>query len=367
MAGKTGHRGWGSLRALPSGRWQASYLGPDRKRHTAPTTFRTKTEGSAWLDKERTRIDEGRWRPPTAVVPVRIDTFGAYAQSWIAGRGLAPRTVQQYRMLLRRFIDPTFGETLLRDITAPAVRVWHAGLNADAPVLRAQAYSLLRTVLNTAVSDELIEANPCRIRGAGRAVKAHKTEPASLAELEAITAAMPERYRALVQIAAWTALRFGEAAELRRTDVAGDVLRVRRGVVDLIGQGRHVGPPKSRAGIRDVTIPPHVVPLLAAHLLRWSQPGDTGLVFPGPNGRQLSARTLHDSFKRARAAAGRPDLRWHDLRHTGATMAAQSGASLAELMARLGHSSPRAAMVYQHSARGRDREIAAALSRLAGQ
>jgi integrase len=68
---------------------------------------------------------------------------------------------------------------------------------------------------------------------------------------------------------------------------------------------------------------------------------------------------------KARAAAGRPDLRWHDLRHSGAVLAAATGASIAELMARLGHSTPTAAMRYQHAAQGRDREIAALLSKLA--
>src|SRR5665811_83774 len=64
----------------------------------------------------------------------------------------------------------------------------------------------------------------------------------------------------------------------------------------------------------------------------------------------------------ARNAAGREDLRWHDLRHTGAVLAAQTGATLAELMGRLGHSTPAAAMRYQHAARDRDTEIAKALS-----
>ncbi len=72
--------------------------------------------------------------------------------------------------------------------------------------------------------------------------------------------------------------------------------------------------------------------------------------------------SLYRVFYRAREAAGRPDLRWHDLRHTGAVLAAQTGATLAELMARLGHSTPGAALRYQHAAQGRDMEIAKALS-----
>jgi integrase len=79
----------------------------------------------------------------------------------------------------------------------------------------------------------------------------------------------------------------------------------------------------------------------------------------------MQPSTLANVFGPARAAAGRPDLRFHDLRHTGAVMATASGASLAEVMARLGHSTPAAAMRYQHAARGRDEQIAAALSEMA--
>jgi len=70
-------------------------------------------------------------------------------------------------------------------------------------------------------------------------------------------------------------------------------------------------------------------------------------------------------FLKAKKAAGRSDLRWHDLRHTGATLAAQAGATTAELQARLGHSTAAASQLYQHEAKGRDRAIADALSRLA--
>jgi integrase len=74
--------------------------------------------------------------------------------------------------------------------------------------------------------------------------------------------------------------------------------------------------------------------------------------------------TLYRVFYPAREAAARPDLRFHDLRHTGAVLAASTGATLAESMARLGHSTPGAAMRYQHAAQDRDKVIAAALSKL---
>jgi integrase len=90
------------------------------------------------------------------------------------------------------------------------------------------------------------------------------------------------------------------------------------------------------------------------------------LLFPATTDptRHLQAPRVFVYFSRARRAAGRPDLRFHDLRHTGAVFATRAGASLAEVMARLGHSTTNAAMRYQHAAKGRDAEIADALSRL---
>ena len=96
--------------------------------------------------------------------------------------------------------------------------------------------------------------------------------------------------------------------------------------------------PKSDAGRRDVTIPPHLLPAVTDHLKRHAQVGAQGLLFPAGHGGHLVPSTLYRVFYPAREAAGRPDLRFHDLRHTGADLAAATGATLAELMARLGHS-----------------------------
>ncbi len=176
---------------------------------------------------------------------------------------------------------------------------------------------------------------------------------------------MPERYRVMTLMAAWTGLRFGELTEVRRTDLdlTHGVIRVRRGVVRVDGH-YEVGTPKSAAGHRDVAIPPHLIPAIREHLAA-NVNGRTGLLFPAADGiAHMAPSTLYKVFYPAREAAGRPDLRWHDLRHTGAVLAASTGATLAELMGRLGHSTPGAALRYQHAAQGRDAEIARKLSDL---
>jgi integrase len=78
----------------------------------------------------------------------------------------------------------------------------------------------------------------------------------------------------------------------------------------------------------------------------------------------MAPSTLYKVYHPARKADGRENLRWHELRHTRAVLAAQTGATLAELMGRLGHSTPGAAMRYQHAAADRDAEIARRLSEL---
>jgi integrase len=162
---------------------------------------------------------------------------------------------------------------------------------------------------------------------------------------------------------AWCGLRFGELAELRRADLDLDaqVLSVRRGVVHVKDQ-YIVGTPKSTAGSRTVAIPRHLIEPLRHHLIEHTAPGPDAVLCPGADGDHLAPVSLYEQYYPAREAAGRPDLRLHDLRHTGATLAAATGATLADLMGRLGHSTPSAALRYQHSSAARDALIADALA-----
>jgi integrase len=368
VAGKPKHRGFGHIRKLPSGRHQASYVGPDLARHAAPKTFDTKQDAEGWLSKEHSLIATETWLPPArrAALAARPSTFGDYAEAWLLERDLKPRTRNHYRSLLDTRILPALGSVPIQDISPLTVRTWHAGMPNDKPTIRAHAYSLFRAIMATATADEVIASNPCHLRGAGTAKRVTQTRPASLVELAQIVTAMPAKYRLAVLLSAWCALRFGELTELRRRDVdlTDGKLRVRRAVAWVESQPQ-IGKPKSDAGVRDVAIPPHLMPLIKGHLKDHAHWGADGLLFPSPQGKHLTTSTLYASYWPARKKAGRPDLRWHDLRHTGAVLAAATGATLAELMARLGHSTPGAAMRYQHAAEGRDAVIAARLSELA--
>jgi integrase len=367
-------RSFGWIRKLPSKRYQASYIGPDLGRHSAPDTFEARMDAEGWLRDERELVNSENWLPPKrradvarAAQPLTLEEYSA---TWLDSRTLRPRTRAHYQALLDRQILPDLGEFRIRDLTPVIVRNWHAALDRKTPTYRAHAYALLKTIMNTAVAEQLIGSNPCMVRGGSSSQTVHKSRPATLEELTIIVEQMPERLRLSVLIAAWCGLRYGEITELRRGDIDLDqrVIRIRRAVARVAGQKPIIGPPKSSAGVRDVAIPPHLLPEFRAHLADHTAVGARALLFPSARGsdQQLAPATMYRHFNRAREAAGRPDLRWHDLRHTGATLAAATGATLAELMGRLGHSSVHAAMRYQHAAADRDRVIAEALSELAG-
>ncbi|OBK45593.1 hypothetical protein A5657_02970 [Mycobacterium kubicae] len=202
---------------------------------------------------------------------------------------------------------------------------WYSTTAPKTPTMRTHAYSLLRSILDSALADNLIDTNPCEITGVSTSIRAKRVRPATVKEVEAIAAAMPEAYRLLVLFAAWLAMPFSELSELRRKDIDldGQVVRVRRAVA-LTNRSFKVTTPKSAEGIRDITIPAQMLPTIRAHLRAHVQPGPESLLFPSfrdPE-RHLSPSVLYPMFDRARDAGGRPDLRVPDLRRSGAALGA---------------------------------------------
>jgi integrase len=374
-------RGFGRVEKRTNGRYRAAYTGPDRELYRAPMTFGSKDDAIAWLSARRAEIEMQVWAPEVAArgaASRTVPTLQAYADVWLEtrrtkGRELRPTTRGQYRMLLDKFIYPTFGDKRIDKISNEDVNDWYDALAPGRETIRAQYYSLLRTIFASAASERphpLIPYNPAHIRGAGNTTRAHHVEPATREELRVIVEALPDRYKVMALLAAWCAMRFGELAELRRGDIdlRTNRVKIRRGVVRVGGEFI-IGQPKSDAGVRDVAIPPHLMPLVKDHLSNHTAPGRGALLFPASadENSHMAPSTLYRVYYPAREAAGRKDLRWHDLRHTGAVLAAQTGATLAELMGRLGHTTPGAAMRYQHAAADRDTEIARRLSELAAR
>lgn len=357
-------RGFGRLRQLPSGRWQAAYSGPDGKVHKAPRTYAAEVDAEGWLAGERRKIDLGTWG---AVERSEGVTLRAYSSQWLQQRQLRPRTRQLYESMLNRLILPELGDAKLVTLTPAQVRIWHTALGIEHPTRNAHAYALLHAICTTAVQDEVLDANPCRIRAAMQTKRRRDVDILTPAQVDKLAAKMPARLRASVILAAWCGLRWGETSELRRKDISADcsVIHIRRAVTYRAGKF-YQGEPKTAAGIRDVAVPPHIRPVLKAHLANHVRRGRESLLFPADDGTHLRADRYRYHWEKARKAIRKPNLRVHDLRHVGAVLAAQSGATTAELMHRLGHTTPEMALRYQHVAEGRDAEIAARLSKLAG-
>ena len=356
-------RGFGRLRQLPSGRWQAQYIGPDAKLHKAPRTYANEHDAEGLLAAERRKIDLGTWG---AVERSDGITLEKYADRWLEQRKLRPRTKQLYKSMLDRLILPDLGDTKLVKLTPAQIREWHSDLGTETPTRNAHAYSLLHAICATAVADELLDGNPCRIAKASQTKRRHQVDVLTPAELDKLAKKMPPHLQMTVTLAAWCGLRWGETSELRRKDIEPDcsALHVHRAVTYRDGTV-HVGEPKTSAGIRTVNVPPHIRPALKKHLATHVGKGAEALLFTGKAGGHIRHYEYQYPWEKAREAIGKPNFRVHDLRHVGAVLAAQSGATTAELMHRLGHTTPQMALRYQHVAAGRDAEIAERLSKLA--
>jgi integrase len=187
----------------------------------------------------------------------------------------------------------------------------------------------------------------------------------TVAQVYALADAVGLRYRALILLAAFTSLRWAELTALRPEDIDLDarIVRVTRQLY-YHGAGYSFGPPKSQAGVRVVAFSELIVPDVCEHL-DWL-PSSAAFVFASSTGSPLA----HSNFRNrvwlpALAAVGLEGVHLHDLRHTGNQLTANAGANPRELMARMGHDSERAALVYLHSSRERQRALADAVGEAA--
>ncbi len=337
MANKEGHRRFGSIRRLPSGRLQIRYPGPDGRMRTGQETYERSSDADRALVLIEAQLTTGKWTDPDRGKVKLAD----YATTWIMQRpNLRPRTVDLYRWLLKKHIAPHLGGVPIGKLSTTMIREWRAALlgNGVSVSMAAKAYRLLRAVLMTAVEeDKILTRNPCRIRGAGDEDAAERPV-LTVAEVFALSErvgcrpvgnirALPgggyrlrfrrhgemrispevygtrteaqralwamaddgradsvrdRRYLALVLLATFASLRWGEVTALRRSDLdltAGTV-RVRAAFIERSTGEILLGPPKSRAGRRVVGIPQAIIPVLREHLAVFVKAEPGALVFP---------------------------------------------------------------------------------------
>jgi integrase len=206
---------------------------------------------------------------------------------------------------------------------------------------------------------------PCKVEGAATE-KADEHPLASMAEVTAAIEVAPDRWRLAILLAVWCQLRRSEVLGLQRRDIdlLHAVLSVERGCVVVLGN-RTIGPPKTEEGKRKTGIPEHVVSVLEHHLVTYVQGSKSAWLFPGADGGPMHPRSLDHMWAKVRRTIGRSDLHFHDLRHSGLTWVAATGASTREIMRRGGHASPQAALRYQHATDDRYRVLTGALTKLA--
>jgi integrase len=214
-------------------------------------------------------------------------------------------------------------------------------------------------VLATAADDNLIRRNPCRIKGA--ATEDSPERPVlTIAQVYALADAIDRRYRLLVLLGTFASLRWGELAALRRGDIdlVNLTIRVERQLTTTRDGKPTFGPPKSKAGIRTVSLPRFIERELRDHLAHVGV--DNGaLIFTSPAGQLLQHGNFYHRFwLKAVSDVGPEGVHFHDLRHAGNTLTADAGANLRELMDRMGHATTRAALIYLHSTDERQRVLA---------
>lgn len=373
-------RSWGKIRRLPSGRYQASYS-HNLSRHVAPVTYTTKMSAEAWLAAEHRLIEYDEWTPPAHrknASQKRGTLFGEYALDVLGQRDLKPRTRQGYCDLLAGPLA-RFSKVPLAQISPEMVRTWYSASSlGKTPTRRAHAYQLLRTVLNTAVTDGLLTTNPCVIRNAGTTrTKREPSTPLTFAEAEKLALGVPANLRAFVLLGVWCGPRFGELAALTRADITDDgaedcqgmVLHVRHSVTHRDVNGGTgwtctVDTPKNHE-THDVPVPPHIVWDVREHLANFVDAAPDSVLFKPPKTCHLNEKTFRRAWAPALKSIGREGFRIHDMRHTAISYATMV-ASPVEVQARSGHKTAQASQRYQHQMSDRPRVIAADLSRLAG-
>ena len=358
--------------------------------------YDTLTDARAALTLARAEKVRGTFVPPAQARAERramieqaerdAVTLAQWAEEWLEHldeKGGAESSIVTHRSVLRAHVLPVLGEVRLIDISPedvddliaevrarPSKRNPKAKANGVAPnVLRT-----LRACLNVAVKRGLIPVSPVRAEAPTRRVRPADPDGdvATPAEIVAMTQAMPEHLRIAIPLAAWCSLRLGEVLGLQRGDLQhlGDpdraVLHVRR-QVNSKAPGAPLTQPKADS-VRSIATPSFMLEALLEHLGKHVGAGRDAPVLTHPKRKRerVSQTTVDRHWRAARAAAGRPTFRFHDLRHTGLTMYAQQGATLAELLHRGGHTDVSVALRYQHATAERDRALTKRLAAALG-
>jgi integrase len=334
----------------------------------------------SWLHDAKLRMDAGVWEPEMEIRRDEVRgtlTFGEYFEQWMEtrrtkdGAPLEPGTAYRLRKDCENHVLPKFRTMRISEITSHDIEHWWDSLDHTQTGMCINSLKVLKAIFRTASSpgdngeSPIVTANPCHIK-TPKPEREGRTIPATVQEVEVIHDAMPEPFRETIYIAVFcNGPRIGEVCAFRREDVDLDHLTLHiRSSRKTIG-GKLVGKTKTSNGVRDEAIPPQLKPMFE-HLLKRIDPQPDAWLFPASRDhtKPVHPNVLRVWYKKAARKANRPDLRFHDLRHTALTLLAQQGATVRELMDAAGHADPTMAMRYQHTVQSRTQDLARRIGNL---
>lgn len=279
-------------------------------------------------------------------------TVAAYLTEWLdtAANRLRPTTRKSYAERVRLFLIPLLGDIRLAALKPVDVQRFHRDMldSGRAPGTVAVVHAVLRSALNDAVRLGIIDRNVASVVHAPRP-KPPEMQTWTPEQVAAVLrAAQGDRYACLWRLALTTGMRRGELLGLRWIDVDLDnaLLTIRHTLYQGKGRAWESGTPKTEKGRRSIALSPDDVAALAAHrtahlALQLAAPEwhETGLVFTEANGKAVNANRLRERFLKLIDRAGVPVIRFHDMRHTAASLMLAAGVHAKIVQERLGHSS----------------------------
>jgi integrase len=375
-------RAIGSIRKLPSGRYSAS-VNKYGYRIPAPHTFENYHEADEWCYQVAKKLWRLKHTPNSHIkaaqplfmsqqeisvatgTAITLDSFGS---TWLKNNNsLRDRTRYDYERILAKWLQlKVDGRTLssypLSQIDNVLIRRWINEVTKVASLSTAEySYRVLRAILNEAASQGIIRRSPAPIKKKPQLTTERPI--IDITQLLVLAEAVPLQYALAVFIAGICGLRSGEVFGLRRKDIdlIAKTITVQQAIVSVPGKGTIIGPPKTKSSVRTISYPEFLHSKIEVHLTHFTEAGANSLVFTASSGAPVTVEERRKWWDEARDKTGLTELHFHDLRHLAATLAAQHGASLAELQARMGHSTVSAAMRYQHATLTRDRAVTAGI------
>jgi len=329
-----------SISKRENGQWRARHRdasGMEHARH-----FARKIDARRWLDETAASVVTGQYVDPRAGKV----TVGAYAAQWQASQTWRPMTASRVDSALRNHVLPAFGGRPIAAVRPSEVQAWTRGLGGRlSPASVRTVYSVLRSLMRSAVLDRVIALSPC-VRVALPTSPRKTLAVPSAADVAALAAALPSHLAVVPYLAAGLGLRPGEVFGLE----VGDVDFLRRSVRverQLDERGARV-PLKTASSQRTVPLPSVVADRLSAHLAATGR--REGLVLTDTAGVPVKRNTFGKTWRSAVRRAGLAEsLRFHDLRHAYASALIVAGESVKVVQARLGHASAMVTLdVYGH-------------------